>query len=183
MKGKLIRRLILVTLATVGIAALLVGLSVVFLNYLVDFWWFDSLGYEFYYLLRLFYRYLIFALIALVFFLVFFLNFRIALRYLGSASPSAASKKYQRYQKLVSAFRRGSSWLYNPLALVLAVLIALPLFRQWQGFLFYVFGPMPASPILCTVKTSPTTSFPIQYIPSSSVACSLPFSSSSSDLP
>ena len=141
MKGKLIRRLILVTLATVGIAALLVGLSVVFLNYLVDFWWFDSLGYEFYYLLRLFYRYLIFALIALVFFLVFFLNFRIALRYLGSASPSAASKKYQRYQKLVSAFRRGSSWLYNPLALVLAVLIALPLFRQWQGFLFYVFGP------------------------------------------
>ena len=133
--------MVLVSLAAVGITALLVMLSVIWVNYLVNFWWFDSLGYGFYYLLRLFYRYLIFALITLLFFLVFFLNFRIALRYLGSASPSAASKKYQRYQKLVSAFRRGSPWLYNPLALVLAVLVALPLFRQWQGFLFYVFGP------------------------------------------
>jgi uncharacterized membrane protein (UPF0182 family) len=141
MKSRMKRRLVLVSLAAVGIAALLVLLSVIGLNYLVNFWWFDSLGYGFYYLLRLFYRYLIFALITLLFFLIFFLNFRIALRYLGSASPSAASKKYQRYQKLVSAFRRGSPWLYNPLALVLAVLVALPLFRQWQGFLFYVFGP------------------------------------------
>jgi uncharacterized membrane protein (UPF0182 family) len=141
MKSRLKWRLILVSLAMVGIAALLVGVSIVFLDYLVNFWWFDSLGYGFYYLLRLFYRYLIFALITLLFFLIFFLNFRIALRYLGSASPSAASKKYQGYEKLVRVFRRGSPWLYNPLALVLAVLVALPLFRQWQGFLFYVFGP------------------------------------------
>jgi uncharacterized membrane protein (UPF0182 family) len=135
------QRLILVALVAVGITALLVVLSIVWLNYLVDFWWFDSLGYGFYYWQRLLYRYLIFGLITLVFFLVFFLNFRIALRYLRASPSAATGEKQQRYHKLARAFRRGSPWLYNPLALILGIVIALPLFSHWESFLFYVFGP------------------------------------------
>ena len=135
------RRLILVVLAVVAVIALLVVLSIVWPNYLVDFWWFDSLGYGFYYGQRLLYRYLIFGLITLVFFLIFFLNFRIALRYLRASPSAATGEKLQRHHKLARAFRRGSPWLYNPLALFLGILIALPLFHHWEKFLFYVFGP------------------------------------------
>jgi hypothetical protein len=49
MKSRLKWRLVLVSLAAVGIIALLLVLSVIWMNYLVNFWWFDSLGYGFYY--------------------------------------------------------------------------------------------------------------------------------------
>ena len=45
---------------------------------LVDYWWFDSLGYAFYFLQRLFYRYLVFLGVTALFFFIFFFNFWIA---------------------------------------------------------------------------------------------------------
>ena len=66
-------------------AALIVGVAYVmfyfvFLNLVVDYWWFKTNGYVQYFFLRLFYRYLVFSLVTLVFFLIFFLNFWIASR-------------------------------------------------------------------------------------------------------
>ncbi|MBS3809857.1 MAG: UPF0182 family protein, partial [Desulfobacterales bacterium] len=115
-----------------------------FLDFLVDYWWFDSLGYSGYFFLRLFYKYLVFAGVTLFFFLVFFLNFWIASRFLGggiSSDEKKDKKRKLRHRELARMFRTGSMTVYAPLSLVLSIFIALPLFENWKRFLFYLFGP------------------------------------------
>jgi hypothetical protein len=128
----------------IGLGAILFVTSFIGANYLVDIWWFDSLGYGFYYWQRLLYRYVIFGLVTLLFFLIFFLNFWVASRYLGTSftptSPLRPSS-IQAYKDLLKMFRTGSMRVYTPLSLILAVPVALPLFRQWEAFLLYVFAP------------------------------------------
>ncbi len=123
-------------------------LILLFLDEVVDYWWFSTLGYGGFYLLRLFYRYLIFGVSTLVLFLIFFLNFWVASRFLGSASPpsSDTGKKRLSFPAMVRHFRSGSMTVYAPLSLVLAIFIAIPLFQKWQAFLFYVFGPSSGIP-------------------------------------
>jgi len=111
--------------------------SMITVNFLVDWWWFDSLGYGFYFWQRLLYKYAVFAVSAIVFFLIFFLNFRFASRYLRSPRPYAKSMMQERLRK----FRIESRLVYIPLSLVLAIVVALPLFYHWNKFLFYFFGP------------------------------------------
>jgi len=118
--------------------------SLVAVDYLVDMWWFESLGYLFYYWQRLLYRYVIFGSVSAFFFLIFFFNFWVASRYLGTTSPPVSLTRtsvLQTYKDLLKMFRTGSMWVYTPLSLVLAIPIALPLFHEWQAFLLYVFGP------------------------------------------
>jgi uncharacterized membrane protein (UPF0182 family) len=114
------------------------------IDYMVDYWWFDSLGYAFYFLQRLFYRYLVFASVTTLFFLIFFFNFWIASRYLGTGSPPPEDSKVQSkeaYRKVLRMFRNGSMTVYAPLSLILAIVIASPLFEHWEDFLLFVFGP------------------------------------------
>jgi hypothetical protein len=61
--------------AVLILTVLYVGFYFVYLDFLVDYWWFDSLGYGWHFLMRNFYKYLVFAGVTLFFFLVFFLNF------------------------------------------------------------------------------------------------------------
>ena len=128
-------------LLVLGLGYVLLGL--VFTDFLVDVWWFQALGYGGYFWLRLGYRYLIFGAFTLVFFLVFFLNFWVASRFLGTAPPDAARPLPARpgYQTLVAHFRSGSLKVYTPFSLVLGVVVALPLFRQWEATLLYFFAP------------------------------------------
>lgn len=113
-----------------------------FLDFVVDWWWFNSLGYGGYFFLRLVYRYLIFFGVTLVFFLVFFLNFWVASRFLGATKPKTATgEQSKRFSRMLEMFRTGSLTLYTPLSLVLAIFVAFPLFEKWQTFLFYLFGP------------------------------------------
>ena len=113
-----------------------------YMDLVVDYWWFSSIGYGGYFILRLMYRYLIFAAVTLLFFLIFFLNFRVASRYLGaSAAASSESAKKRALPDLVRMFRTGSMIVYGPLSLVLAVFVAYPAFARWESFLFFVFGP------------------------------------------
>ncbi|MFW6334918.1 MAG: UPF0182 family protein, partial [Desulfosalsimonas sp.] len=115
-----------------------------YLDFLVDYWWFDSLGYGWYFFLRVFYKYLIFAGATLLFFLLFFINFWAASRFLGSKKPDdqpAGKSSKIRYKQLARMFRSGSMKVYTPLCLVLAVFVALPLFEKWEMFLFWLFGP------------------------------------------
>ncbi|MCU0588863.1 MAG: UPF0182 family protein [Syntrophobacteraceae bacterium] len=141
----------------------LTGLLVV--DFLVDLWWFDSLGYAFYFWQRLLYRYLVFGGVTLFFFLIFFLNFWVASRYLGtteSAEPKEQEKR-RAYKEILQLFRTGSMRVYTPLSLVLGVLVAYPLFEQWEAFLLYVFGPAKgvADPVYAKDISYYLFSFPI----------------------
>ncbi len=125
-----------------GLAFLLT--SFLTINYMVNYWWFDSLGYAFYFMQRLLYRYMVFSSVTALFFGIFFFNFWIASRYLGTTSPpsedSNVSSK-ESYRKVLQMFRTGSMRVYTPLSLILGIVIALPVFERWESFLLYVFGP------------------------------------------
>jgi uncharacterized membrane protein (UPF0182 family) len=126
----------------IGILYMVVSFLTV--DFLVDYWWFDSLGYAFYFTQRLLYRYLVFLGVTALFFCIFFFNFWIASRYIGTVSPPPENSKPQSketYRKVLRMFRTGSMSVYTPLSLVLGIVIALPLFERWEAFLLFVFGP------------------------------------------
>ena len=126
------------------LAVAYVGFYFLYLDFLVDYWWFDSLGYGWYFFQRISYRYLVFGGVTLFFFLVFFLNFWAASRFLGT-SPAEAEKKdkkrTRRYRDMARMFRTGSMKIYTPLSLLLSIFVALPVFEKWEELLFFLFGP------------------------------------------
>jgi uncharacterized protein len=140
-RSKAGQRLLIWGGAAALVVVLLVILSLVWGDYLVDLWWFHSLGYEFYYWQRKLYRYLVFGSVSLLFFLIFFLNFWIASRFLKASGASAEETPPKTYRKIIKAFQTGSILFYAPLSLALSIPIAMPLYRNWENFLFYVFGP------------------------------------------
>ncbi|MDX9819353.1 MAG: UPF0182 family protein, partial [Desulfococcus multivorans] len=85
---KWVRWLVLGIVAIILLSVAYVIFNFVFLNFFVNLWWFDSQNLKGYYLMRLFYRYLIFGAVTLVLFLIFFFNFWIASRYLGLSPDS-----------------------------------------------------------------------------------------------
>ena len=128
---------VLISAAVFGGLVLFHFSSLVTTHFLVDMWWFESVGYAFYFWQRLFYKYAVFTVVAVVFFLVFFINFRFASRYLGKARTSDGDRLVQRIRRL----RMESRMVYIPLSLVLATVIALPMYRHWHKFLLFAFGP------------------------------------------
>lgn len=137
-------RLIVVLAAAILLLLGLMAALMVWVDRLVDIWWFDALGYGLYYWQQLLYRYAVFAGVMLLFFLVFFLNFWIAARFLKDGplpgqAPGGGQDRTRR-RRLFTAFQTGSIWFYAPLSLVLSIPLALPLFRQWESFLFYIFS-------------------------------------------
>ncbi len=120
-----------------------IALSFFFSHFLVDIWWFNSVGYEAYFWQRALYRYAVLGSVSIFFFLIFFLNFWVASRFLGATlsakTPSAASLK--SYRLLLQGFRTGSMWVYTPFSIILSVVMALPLYERWEAFLLYLFSP------------------------------------------
>ena len=137
------RWLVALGMSIVAIIGGIVAISFFFTDFLVNMWWFNSLGYELYFWQRVLYKYAIFSAVFICFFLIFFLNFLIASRYLGTsrASRSRSPDSLGHYQRLLHAFRTGSMWIYTPISVVLSVVIALPLYKRWEGFLLYLLGP------------------------------------------
>lgn len=133
-------RLIIGAGAAVLLVALVVLASVLGIEYLVDIWWFDALGYGFYYWQRMLYRYVVFAVVVISFFLIFFINLWIAARFLKKRPVGQDDSGQSRHRRLFKKFQTGSKWFYGLLSLILSIPIGLPLFRQWERFLFYVFG-------------------------------------------
>jgi uncharacterized membrane protein (UPF0182 family) len=121
----------------------IVAVSLFFTDFLVNSWWFGSLGYELYFWQRVLYKYAVFAAVFICFFLIFFLNFWISSRFIGSSDgPQTPSENSLRsYQRLLHGFRTGSMWLYTPLSMLLSVVIALPLYQHWENFLLFIFSP------------------------------------------
>lgn len=132
-----------------GVALLLLGglylfLGVIFTDFLVDIWWFQSLSYGFYFWQRLLYRYLVFTGFTLLFFLIIFLNFWVAARFLGTAQGDKAGlglAARPRLRELIEKFRRRSLKFYMFFSLVIAVFIAYPLYHHWEDALLFVFAP------------------------------------------
>ncbi|MEJ2090755.1 MAG: UPF0182 family protein [Syntrophobacterales bacterium] len=140
--SRLWRWLKLLALAVVGLGVLYVVLAIVFLDFMVDLWWFESLGYLNYFFRLLTYRYLILISFSLAFFLIFFLNFWVASRFLGTSPPPADQPDMARYRYryLLQKFRHGSIRFYALFSLILAVVLAWPFFQNWQETLLFLFG-------------------------------------------
>jgi uncharacterized membrane protein (UPF0182 family) len=140
--SRLWRWLKYLVLAAVGLLLLYVVLALVFMDFMVDLWWFDSLGYLNYFFLRLTYRYFILIIFSLAFFLVFFLNFWVASRFLGTSPPPADSPDMARYRYrfFFQKFRHGSLRFYALFSLILALILAWPFFQNWQETLLFLFG-------------------------------------------
>lgn len=99
------RWLIFISTAILSLGVIYVIFNFVFLDFFVDLWWFRSLNFEAYYLSRLFYKYLVFIIVCLVFFLLFFINFWVASRYIGLSSKGYNPKDTER-EKNIKSFSR-----------------------------------------------------------------------------
>ncbi|EXJ16310.1 UPF0182 family protein [Imhoffiella purpurea] len=127
------------------LATALIGLALgyFFNRFIVDLWWFKSLGYEPYFWSRLIYRYLVFGLAAALFFAIFFLNFWIGAKYLGARHPLLKEEgpKRRAYRRIYDKFQQRSLLFYLPLTLGLAILLSLPLYAHWESALLYLTAP------------------------------------------
>ena len=130
--------------ATIILAIVLYGaFYFFFLDLVVDLWWFQSLNFEGYFWLRVLYRFFLSGGVTLAFFVIFFAHFWIASRYLGLNPPDevlADMDKRRRFQRFADVFMNGSVKFYTPVALLLAIFIAIPFYDQWETTLLYFFG-------------------------------------------
>lgn len=129
--------------AILVIILIYVAFYFIFLNLFVDLWWFRSLQFEGYFWLRLLYRFFLSGGVTLLFFIIFFSHFWIASRYLGLNPPDellADIDQRQRFQRFSDTFMSGSVKIYTPLSLLLAIVIALPFYHQWESAILYFFG-------------------------------------------
>jgi hypothetical protein len=121
------RRLLIIASVVLGFIALLVALSLTVLtDFLVDLWWYGSLGYGSYFWARVTYRYLIFAGSLLLFFGIFFGNLWYASRQIDGSFRT---------------FRLRSLWFSVPVSLILALLISSPLAAEWEQSLLFLTMP------------------------------------------
>jgi uncharacterized membrane protein (UPF0182 family) len=128
-------------LASLFVAGILFTvLAFFFLDGVINLLWYHSLGYLRFLILKETYRYLIFGGVTLLFFGVMFLNFWVASRYLGVTAEDDA-EAVGRSARFIRAFRNGSLKVYTPLSLVLSILIAMPLYREWEKALLFFFAP------------------------------------------
>ena len=129
---------------TIVIAIILyVAFYVLFLDLFIDLWWFNSLEFEGYFWLKLLYRFILSGGVTITFFGIFFFHFWIASRYLGLNPPDEILldiDKRKRYQKFSEVFMNGSSKVYTPLSLILAIMVATPFYEQWESALLFFFG-------------------------------------------
>lgn len=129
---------------TIVIAIILyVAFSFIFIDLFVDLWWFSALKFEAYFWLKLLYRFFLSGGVTLVFFIIFFFHFWIASRYLGLNTPDDILlniDKRQKFQRFADVFMNGSVKIYTPLSLVLAIMIAVPFYKQWETALLFFFG-------------------------------------------
>jgi uncharacterized protein len=133
-----------VIIATIAIAfVLFIAFHFIFLDLFVDLWWFQSIKLENYFWLRLLYKFFLSGAVTLFFFTIFFFHFWIASRYLGLNPQDEVLSNFDqnaKFQKFSEKFLYGSAKIYTPVALILAIFIAVPFYDQWETTLLYFFG-------------------------------------------
>lgn len=127
---------------------LLIGICYVvstflFLDDIIDYWWFNSLGYGIYYILRISYRYLLFGITTAVFWFLFYINLKIVLRYTVPVTRPKSEEETRTlhfFAKLIGFFKAISQKVYALSSLGLALIVTLPIFNNWETVLFSIFG-------------------------------------------
>lgn len=138
LREKLGRGLVIVLL----ILAAYFGFYFFFVDFVIDSWWFESLGYGKYFWQRATYRYVIFSAATVLFFAAFFLNFWATSRVLTKpdTGQQTTDTERRRLRQIVESLRYGSMKVYTPLAMVLAIALAYPLFMDWEKVLLFIFS-------------------------------------------
>ncbi|NWH04690.1 UPF0182 family protein [Desulfobacter latus] len=121
-------------LAILGILAATVNF--IFLDFFVDLWWFQAQGMTSYYLLRILYPYLIFIFFTILFFAIFYINFRVASHIIGFEDKPEGYKEKKWLKHLNHALRN----MYLLLSFVMALIVAIPVFKNWENSLLFLFG-------------------------------------------
>ena len=137
----LIPAIILATLAAAFV--LFIAFHFIFLDLFVDLWWFQAIKLEHYFWLRLLYKFFLSGVVTLFFFVIFFFHFWVASRYLGLNPQEEVLSNFDqnaRFQKFSEKFLYGSAKIYTPIALILAIVIAIPFYDQWETTLLFFFG-------------------------------------------
>ncbi len=125
--------------AIVLLGLLYLGFNFLFLNFLVEYWWFQSLGYTTYFFLRLVYRELVLTGLLIAFFTIFFVNFRIALS-VARRFPETPQVSPER-RDLFRHLREASTTMYALISLVLAISLVIPFYPRWRELLLYIYTP------------------------------------------
>lgn len=139
-KGKLLTACIG---TTVVLVVLYLTFNFVFIDFFVDLWWFQSLEFEAYFWLKLLYRFIFSGIVTAFFFIVFLSHFWIASRYLGLNTKediANVDNSNHRFQVVADVFITRSAKIYTPLSLLLAVIIAIPFYVNWEQALLFFFG-------------------------------------------
>ncbi len=129
--------------ALILICAIYVLFSFRCLDFIVDFLWFQSLGFEFYYLKRFFYKYLIFSSVVIIFFAIFFINFSIAVKFIKRAVSSLSdkdTKSDKKPSKILTVFQSGTKKIFIILSFIMGIVIAIPFYEKWEKALLFFFS-------------------------------------------
>lgn len=152
-----------------GVLVILPVVALFYADLVVDLWWYQSLGLGFFFWQRMLYSYVVFGLATALFFFFFYYNFKIASRYLrvrplgptkfllrikrkfkrtpprnalvlngpSDRQTAAVRKRWAIFQWLTV----GSRKFYVLISLILAVVIAQPLYHNWEQALLFIFAP------------------------------------------
>ena len=94
--------------------------NIIFLDLFADLWWYQSRKLEFYFWLRLLYKFFLSGGVTLVFFAIFFFHVWIASRYLVLNPPDEVPNdldKRRQFQRFADVFMSGSVKVYTPISL------------------------------------------------------------------
>jgi len=130
------KRVLITLVSLLAIVLVIALLKLVFIDFVIDFMWFQSQGMTGYFLLRLLYRYLVFAFSAAVFFGIFYVNFLFASRLVEVAEEAEDKHTKNLVKMLHSGLRR----MYLPLSIVMALPIAFPMYTNWEKALLFFFS-------------------------------------------
>jgi len=130
------KRILLTVGAVLGLVVAIGLLKLVFVDFVVDFWWFQSQDVGIYFLMRWLYRYLVFLFFIALFFGIFLVNFWIANRMVGMTDGQDAEGKKDLFKLLHAGLRK----FYIPFSLILALPIAIPMYTNWESALLFLFG-------------------------------------------
>ncbi|MBF0227346.1 MAG: UPF0182 family protein [Desulfobacterales bacterium] len=128
----------------IGLGIIYIAFSFIFVDLLVDYWWFTSLNLKGYFFLRIFYRYVIFVSVSFSLFLLFFINFWIASRHIRNyrvPEYKATKVEKQSHRYILEFFEKGSFKIYFILSLIMAIPLSAHFFIKWEEFLLYLFAP------------------------------------------
>ncbi len=126
----------------IGIAILLalsIGaalLMLIFVDSVVDFWWFQSQQLSLFFFMRWLYRHLVFVFFAALFFTFFYVNFWLASRIVGFDETTRRKENRDLVRRLHDGLQR----FYLPLSLAMALPIAIPMYTHWEAALMFLFG-------------------------------------------